>query len=81
MVRSKTKITDNKGWTGEEVGRLILKNSIHSYTEAIKGNRNPKPIFSQDELETMVKNMSLNRPSFDLEMYNRYIALEHWIGK
>lgn len=81
MVRNKIKITDNKGWTGEEVGRLILKNSIHSYTEAIKGNRNPKPIFSQNELETMVKNMSINRPSFDLEIYNRYIALEHWLGK
>ncbi|HFI0639981.1 TPA: hypothetical protein ACGO3K_002111, partial [Streptococcus suis] len=81
MVRNKIKITDNKGWTGEEVGRLILKNSTHSYTEAIKGNRNPKPIFSQNELETMVKNMSVNRPSFDLEIYNRYIALEHWLGK
>lgn len=80
MVRSKIKITDKKGWTGEEVGRLVLKNSVHSYTEAIKGNRNPKPIFSQNELEAMVKNISHDN-RMNGEIYNRYIALEHWLGK
>lgn len=80
MVRSKIKITDKKGWTGEEVGRLVLKNSIHSYTEAIKGNRNPKPIFSQNELEAMVSNISYDN-RMNGEIYNRYIALEHWLGK
>lgn len=80
MVRSKMKITDKKGWTGEEVGRLILKNSVHSYTEAIKGDRNPKPIFSQTELEAMVSNISYDN-RMNGEIYNRYIALEHWLGK
>ncbi|MEG3259107.1 hypothetical protein RFK12_10910 [Streptococcus suis] len=80
MVRSKIKITDKKGWTGEEVGRLILKNSIHSYTEAMKGNRKPKPIFSQNELEAMVSNISYDN-RMNGEIYNRYIALEHWLGK
>ena len=80
MVRSKIKITDKKGWTGEEVGRLILKNSIHSYTEAMKGVRNPKPIFSQNELEAMVSNISYDN-RMNGEIYNRYIALEHWLGK
>lgn len=80
MVRSKIKITDKKGWTGEEVGRLILKNSIHSYNEAMKGVRNPKPIFSQNELEAMVSNISYDN-RMNGEIYNRYIALEHWLGK
>lgn len=80
MVRSKIKITDKKGWTGEEVGRLILKNSIHSYNEAMKGIRNPKPIFSQNELEAMVSNISYDN-RMNGEIYNRYIALEHWLGK
>ena len=80
MARSKIKITDKKGWTGEEVGRLILKNSIHSYTEAMKGVRNPKPIFSQNELEAMVSNISYDN-RMNGEIYNRYIALEHWLGK
>lgn len=80
MVRSKMKITDKKGWTGEEVGRLILKNSVHSYTEAIKGNRNPKPIFNQTELEAMVSNISYDN-RMNGEIYNRYIALDHWLGK
>ncbi len=80
MTRSKIKITDKKGWTGEEVGRLILKNSIHSYTEAMKGVRNPKPIFSQNELEVMVNNISYDN-RMNGEIYNRYIALEHWLGK
>lgn len=80
MVRSKMKITDKKGWTGEEVGRLILKNSIHSYNEAMKGVRNPKPIFSQNELEAMVSNISYDN-RMNGEIYNRYIALDHWLGK
>lgn len=80
MVRSKIKITDKKGWTGEEVGRLILKNSIHSYNEAMRGVRNPKPIFSQNELEAMVSNISYDN-RMNGEIYNRYIALEHWLGK
>ncbi|MDW7799611.1 hypothetical protein SCQ32_09915 [Streptococcus canis] len=80
MAKSKARLTRKKGWTGEEVGRLILKNSIHSYTEAIKGNRNPKPIFNQTELEAMVSNISYDN-RMNGEIYNRYIALEHWLGK
>lgn len=80
MVRSKTRLSNKKGWTGEEVGRLILKNSIHSYTEAMKGVRNPKPIFNQTELEAMVSNISYDN-RMNGEIYNRYIALEHWLGK
>ncbi|HER1628880.1 TPA: hypothetical protein VJK63_001845 [Streptococcus pyogenes] len=80
MARSKKKLTSKKGWTGEELGRLIIKNTTYSYTEAIKGNRNPKPIFSQQELEIMLKNIS-NDNRMDGEIYNRYIALDRWIGK
>lgn len=80
MVRSKIRLSNKKGWTGEEVGRLILKNSVHSYTEAIKGNRNPKPIFNQTELEAMVSNISYDN-RMNGEIYNRYIALDHWLGK
>ena len=80
MAKSKVRLTNKKGWTGEELGRLIIKNSTHSYTEAIKGNRNPKPIFSQKELEIMVNNISMDSTMHG-EIYNRYVALADWIGK
>ncbi|MFX3995760.1 hypothetical protein ACJBYG_10955, partial [Streptococcus suis] len=42
--------------------------------------RKPKPIFSQNELEAMVSNISYDN-RMNGEIYNRYIALEHWLGK
>lgn len=80
MGKRSRKIADKKGWTGEEIGRLIVKNTIHSYIEALKGNQEPEPIFSQAELERMVTNITYDDRMHGI-LYNRYLSLNHWLGK
>ena len=47
------KKANSKKLTGEEVGRLLLKNTIHTYKQSIV-DKDPKPILSQKEFDKMV---------------------------
>ena len=65
--------------TGEEVGRLLLKNTIHTYKQSIVG-KDPKPILSQKELDKMVGGIDFTEAR-NRDMYNRYVSLDNWTSK
>lgn len=68
----------NKKLTGAEVGRLVLSNVIHIYARALAGEKDPKPLFSQANLDNMVSEIE---GSHNIFMFNRYIALGQWLEK
>lgn len=78
MVRRIKKAISGK-LTGEEVGRLLIKNTIDTYKQSIAG-KNPKPIFSQEELDEMVDGVDFT-VARNRDMYNRYVSLDHWTSK
>ena len=65
--------------TGEEAGRLIIKNTIVTYEQTLEG-KNLKPIFSQEELDEMVESVDLTETR-NRDMYNRYVYLNDWTRK
>lgn len=76
MVNKLDNLIKNKKLTGAEVGRLVLSNTINAYSRALKGEKNPKPLFSQASLDNMVNQIE---GIHNIEVYNRYIALGRWI--
>lgn len=65
--------------TGEELGRLIIKNTIVTYKQTLE-DKNLKPIFSQEELDEMVESVDLTETR-NRDMYNRYVYLNDWTRK
>lgn len=78
MANKLDSLIKNKKLTGAEVGRLVLSNTINVYSRALKGEKDPKPLFSQASLDNMVNKIE---GSHDIKVYNRYIALGRWIEK
>ena len=76
MANKLDSLIKNKKLSGAEVGRLVLSNTINVYSRAIKGEKDPKPLFSQASLDNMVNKIE---GSHDIKVYNRYIALGRWI--
>jgi len=73
------KKANSKKLTGEEVGRLLLKNTIHTYKQSIVG-KDPKPILSQKELDKMVGRIDFTEAR-NRDMYKRYVSLDNWTSK
>lgn len=69
----------SKKLTGEEVGRLLIKNTIDTYKQSVAG-KTPKPIFTQEELDEMVDGIDFTETR-NRDMYNRYVSLDHWTSK
>ena len=73
------KKANSKKLTGEEVGRLLLKNTIHTYKQSIVG-KDPKPILSQKEFDKMVGEVDFTEAR-NRDMYSRYVSLDNWTSK
>lgn len=65
--------------TGEEAGRLIIKNTIVTYKQTLE-DKNLKPIFSQEELNELIESIDLTETR-NRDMYNRYVYLNDWTRK
>lgn len=78
MTNKLDNLIKNKKLSGAEVGRLVLSNTINVYSRALNGEKEPKPLFSQARLDSMINRIE---GSHDIQVYNRYIALGRWIEK
>lgn len=78
MANKLDSLIKNKKLSGAEVGRLVLSNTINVYSRALRGEKDPKPLFSQARLDRMINEIE---GSHDIQVYNRYIALGRWIEK
>ncbi|MHC3906749.1 hypothetical protein ACXONK_09665, partial [Streptococcus thermophilus] len=61
--------------TGEELGRLIIKNTIVTYKQTLE-DENLKPIFSQEELNELIESMDFTETR-NRDLYNRYVYLNN----
>lgn len=55
------KLLNKKGWTGREVGRAVLMSITDAYKQSLLGNPDPKPLFSQAQLNKMVRSITDSR--------------------
>lgn len=77
MARKIDRLLKKKEWTGEEIGKLFLANTIDGYNKVMAGDHNPTPLFSQEKLDNMVKGID---SSHEGDIYNRYVRLHDWIS-
>ena len=77
MARKIDRLLKKKEWTGEEIGKLFLANTIDGYNKVMAGDHNPTPLFSQEKLDNMVKGIE---SSHEGNIYNRYVRLHDWIS-
>lgn len=80
MARKKNAKLNNimkkSSWTGDEVGRLIFANATDGYIRVLKGESNPDPLFTQEELNNAIKTLTYHDGSYQ---YNRYINMYNWL--
>lgn len=76
MTADIKKLLNKRGWTGREIGQALLLSLTDSYKQALQGVREPKPLFSQAQLQKMIHSIT---DSYEGQTYNRYVAVHHWI--
>lgn len=77
MARKIDRLLKKKEWTGEEIGKLFLANTIDGYNKVMAGDHNPTPLFSQEKLDNMVKGIE---SSHEGNIFNRYVRLHDWMS-
>lgn len=70
------KLLNKKGWTGREVGRAVLMSITDAYKQSLLGNPDPKPLFSQAQLNKMVRSITDSREG---QYYNRHLGVQNWL--
>ena len=50
------RLLNKKGWTGRELGQLLLANIANDYRQALEGNFNPTSLISEAESSITTKN-------------------------
>lgn len=66
-----------KGWTGRELGRLEMVNTLDVFRQSLEGVREPKPIISNTDFRKMLS--TINEP-LDERIYSGYIAIHKWFN-
>ncbi len=61
-----------QGLTGEEVGKLMIKDLAFMYKQVLEGEKEPKNILSQAEIKALVDSVKTNK---DIRDYNNYKKL------
>ena len=78
MANSLDAILKKKGWTGEEVGKVLIYSLIDNYKQTLSGNPDAKPILSDSQMRNMIS--SIKSPEQG-RIYNRYVELNNWLQK
>ena len=72
------KFLNKKTWTGEEVGKVLIYNLMHTYDQSLAGNVNPKTLFLPEQMTKMLSSIT---DRTDILHYNRFLGLQHWISQ
>ena len=64
------RITSKRGWTGEEVGRILIKSFLHDMGAEDREDR----LFTQEDFDIMVR--GLKNPA-DIQTYNVFVAIRN----
>lgn len=72
------KLLKKQGWTGEELGRLELANTFTSFSQALQGVKDPKPLISEADFQKMLDTIKEQEEG---RTYNNYLKIHNWIAK
>ena len=71
------KLLKKKGWTGEELGRLELVNTLSMFSQSLQGVQEPTPIVSKAEFRKMLNTIT---DPIEGRIYNGYISIHEWFS-
>jgi hypothetical protein len=71
------KLLKQKGWTGAELGRLEIANTMLAFEKALKGEPDPHPTINEVDFQKMVDTLEGNQG----RIYNGYLAVHDWISR
>lgn len=66
-----------KGWTGKELGRLEMVNTLDTFRQCLEGVLEPKPIISKTDFRKMLD--TITDPQEEI-IYNGYMAIHAWFS-
>lgn len=66
-----------KGWTGRELGRLEMVNTLDGFRQSLEGVLEPKPIISKADFRKMLDTITDPQEG---RIYNGYIAIHKWFS-
>jgi len=70
------RLLNKKGWTGRELGQLLLANVAHEYKQALEGNYSPTPLVSVGEFSKMLRSLT---DRVQRHAYNEYYKVFEWL--
>jgi len=70
------RLLNKKGWTGRELGQLLLANVAHEYKQALEGNYSPTPLVSAGEFSKMLHSLT---DRVQGHTYNDYYSVYDWL--
>ena len=66
-----------RSWTGEETGKALILDLIHSFKQTTAGSKDRKPLFESSRITEMIGKFRASRE--EVEAYNKYVNLQHWV--
>ena len=76
MNENIAKLLKKKKWTGAEVGRLWVYNTLYLFAMKIQGDPYPKPLISVKDLQRMINTIGSEKGE---ETLNHYMRIESWL--
>ena len=70
------RLLNKKGWTGRELGQLLLANVAHEYRQALEGNYTPTPLVTAGEFSKMLNSLT---DRVQGHAYNEYYSVYEWL--
>lgn len=70
------RLLNKKGWTGRELGQLLLAKIAIEYKEALEGNRTPDALISDTQFQRMVNSIT---DKVQGRIYNQYFSIYEWL--
>lgn len=71
------RLLKKKGWTGEELGRLELANTLNMFSQSLQGIQEPVPIVSKADFRKMLDTIT---DPIEGRIYNGYISIHEWFS-
>lgn len=69
MAKSVKALLNKKGWTGQEVGQLLIASALHDIKEQSKGQGKHKLLFTQEEFEKIESSLNTNKERLSYGVY------------
>ncbi len=70
------RLLNKKGWTGRELGQLLLARIADDYRQAMQGTLEPVPLISDEQINKMIHSIT---DQVQGKLYNQYYSILEWL--